>query len=101
MSTEPMPAPCALCRGACCESIVVPRLPGDVGFWLDLHGTEVGGTHLELPTPCKALGVCGDCTIHARRPENCRRYEVGGAECRATVLRRRPQQAAEILAAMP
>ena len=34
------------------------------------------------------------------RPEVCRVYEVGGVDCRATVLRRRFPQALEIFCAM-
>ena len=95
-----MKTPCEICAGACCESIVI-RLPAtDAGAWLGLHGDQVAPDRLELATPCRKLGACGSCTIHATRPEHCRAYEVGGADCRATVARRRPADAAEILAAI-
>lgn len=92
---------CQLCRGACCESIVTTPPAGEAGEWLRHHGQPIGGGAIELPAPCHRLTPCGTCSIHATRPEQCRTYSVGGPDCRATVLRRRPAQAAEILAAMP
>ena len=55
---------------------------------------------LALRWNCKA-GKCGSCSIHSMRPEHCRNFPVGGADCRATVLRRRPSEASAIFAAMP
>ena len=93
--------PCQICRGACCESIVL-RLPAtDAGAWLGLHGVSIGEHQVEIPAPCRKLSVCGSCSIHATRPDHCRTYVVGGADCRATVARRRPTDAAQIIAAMP
>jgi Fe-S-cluster containining protein len=92
--------PCDLCRGACCESIVLTPPPTDAGRWLGYHGTPLPTGEIELATPCAHL-CCGRCAIHDFRPDYCRTYEVGSAACRATVLRRRPDQAAEILALMP
>lgn len=92
--------PCQLCRGACCESIVTTAPPTDTGFWLSLHGNTLPDGRLELPVPCHALAKCGSCTIHSMRPEHCRNFPVGGADCRATVLRRRPAIAQDIFSAM-
>lgn len=92
---------CQICRGACCESLVFELPDSDLGRWLGVHGKPIGPAQVELPAPCTKLGTCGSCTIHETRPDHCRTYEVGGIDCRATVLRRRPEQAPEILAAMP
>jgi hypothetical protein len=91
---------CQICRGACCESIVTPRPPGPDGEWLAHHGTPLPDGRIELPLRCGKLSPCGTCTIHATRPQTCIVYEVGSPACRATVARRRPAQADEILAAM-
>jgi hypothetical protein len=87
---------CQICRGACCESIIFPDIGGDPGRWLALHGRTLAHGQVELETRCNALNSCGTCAIHAARPRNCRDYAVGGEDCRTTVLRRRPAQAAEI-----
>jgi hypothetical protein len=93
---------CQLCRGACCESLVLNLPPTDAGTWLGLHGKPItgpvgGGTH-EIEARCTKLSSCGRCTIHTTRPEHCKSYAVGGADCRATVARRRPRHAPAILA---
>lgn len=93
---------CQLCRGACCESIVLHDLPpGDTSRWLALHGRVLPSGSVEFPAPCRELDTCGLCRIHATRPEPCRTYAVGGVDCRATIIRRRPAHSAEILAALP
>lgn len=95
-----MKTPCDICKGACCESIVVTAAGfSDEAHWLRLHGKDVGGDSLEIEAPCRKL-CNGRCSIHDYRPSKCRLYAVGGPDCRATVLRRRPEQAKEILAAM-
>jgi Fe-S-cluster containining protein len=91
--------PCQLCRGACCESIVLTLGLSDSERWLGLHGRPIAPGQVELATPCTQL-CAGRCSIHASRPDHCRTYEVGGADCRATVLRRRPADAERIFAAM-
>ncbi len=40
-----------------------------------------GDWMIEFLTPCTALGSDGRCTIHAARPELCRRYPSPGAYC--------------------
>ena len=90
---------CQLCRGACCESIVLPALPpGDEGRWLGYHGRPLEGGAYEIPVPCTRLDSCGSCMIHASRPSVCRTYQVGGPACRATIARRRSTQAEAITA---
>lgn len=93
---------CALCRGACCESLVLHDLPpGEPSRFLALHGEVLPDGSLELPVPCTQLMKCGECSIHPHRPQPCRDYAVGSIACRATVLRRRPAQSAQILALLP
>lgn len=96
---ERMKTSCEICRGACCESIVVNLPATDEGAWLGLHGESIGGQRVEIAAPCRKLTACGSCSIHASRPDHCRAYVVGGADCRETVRRRRPADAAEIFAA--
>lgn len=78
---------CSLCRGACCESLVVDLPDTPEGRFLGYHGTHIGPRRIELPTPC--VHHCGECRIHATRPQPCRDYAVGGPECLATIRRRR------------
>ncbi len=80
---------CQLCRGACCESLVLNLPPTDSGTWLAYHARPLGGALHEIESRCTKLAACGRCTIHATRPEHCRTYPVGGPDCRATVSRRR------------
>lgn len=90
---------CEICQGACCESVVLEPELNDVGAWLRLHGKDIGQGKIELATPCSKL-CGGKCSVWENRPEVCRVYEVGGVDCRATVLRRRFPQALEIFCAM-
>lgn len=94
-----MNAACEICRGACCESMVMGLPHGDFGVWLRYHGEPIGKERVELPSPCRML-VEGKCSVWESRPEHCRCYEVGGEACRATVRRRRPGQWQEIFRAM-
>lgn len=88
---------CLECRGACCESILIPRFPGD-GFivaennrWLELHGTP-SGTNVSLEARCTALGDDGLCTIYEDRPLPCVVYPPGEEACLATIRERRTRQ---------
>ncbi len=92
---------CALCRGACCESLVVDLPTGDLGRWLGYHGRTLPSAEVELAAPCRHLETCGTCAIWEKRPAPCHVYTVGGADCRATIARRRPAQAPAITALLP
>jgi Fe-S-cluster containining protein len=89
---------CELCRGACCESIILPLagLDDDGARWFRYHGKPMGEA-VELQTRCEYLRH-GRCGCYQTRPEPCRAFSVGGELCRSTVERRRPEQAAAILA---
>ncbi len=90
---------CELCRGACCESIVVASPKTDEGRWLAYHGAELTDGKTEIAAPCSKL-CDGKCTVWKNRPMPCVIFEVGGADCRATVKRRR-ENWREIIEAMP
>ena len=89
------PDPCLMCRGACCESLILPLFgPPDQQDFLAIRGEPVrilGKTYSEVESPCPMLGSCGNCKIHGKAtfPKACASYEVGGMMCRLTVARRR------------
>ena len=91
---------CAECRGACCETIVIPlSAHDDTDRWLVLHGQRVGvqGVQVALNCRCTALTEDGQCSIYADRPELCRGYPAGGADCLETVrTSRTPEEYARI-----
>ena len=92
---------CDLCRGACCESWLVPvDGEGPAKEWLLARGRQIKPRTVEVETVCPQLRD-GRCSIYATRPKVCELYRVGGPVCRETVRRRRPGQAAEILALLP
>ena len=88
---------CLTCRGACCETIVIPLSDhADTNRWVTLHGVAVG-EKVALDCRCSALTGGGECSIYDDRPELCRTYLAGGKECLETVrARRTPVQYAEI-----
>lgn len=85
---------CAQCKGACCETLVVPiesfASPDsfDTLRWASLRGT-VKNRRLRVEARCSALSECGACTIHATRPQPCRDYAVGSPGCLDAVRTRR------------
>lgn len=90
----PSPPPaCALCRGACCESIVLDPavFTLDGARWITYHGTSRADGTIELPCACDKLQR-GLCSIHPTRPRNCVEFQVGGSECRSAIRSRRPAQ---------
>ena len=94
---------CELCRGACCESEVYHFTGNPV---IDQYRRaryktiKVDGVECyEIEQPCKSLCPgTGKCGIYPQRPTVCKCYAVGSAACVSTVKRRRPKQAAAILA---
>lgn len=86
---------CSLCKGACCEEMLLPRGPADddASRWFALHGTPVireGTPFLRFELRCTMLSPGGTCSVYEQRPEVCRTFELGGPECRDAVARRRP-----------
>ena len=97
-----MEHPCAICKGACCESLVFPA-PSftSEGDFLSVRGYHVDYDRVEVESRCPKLTDCGRCSIHERRPSVCRSFTVGGQRCVDTVNRRRSgQQRLDILNAI-
>ena len=85
--------PCDVCKGACCETLVLPVELGlmsnqDRRFFRLRGDFEPGG--LRVDAACRQL-VDGRCGVYETRPEACRTYEVGSSACRAAVRARRPE----------
>lgn len=93
---------CELCKGACCESILIPIDPSPLttefyearGSVFEIHGQP----YAELPARCPYLSNLGKCMTYAQRPVACSRFVVGSAMCVQAIRRRRPTQAEAILA---
>ena len=93
---------CELCKGACCESILlrIDTSPMDTEFYeargsvFQLHGFQ----YAELPARCPYLSKHGKCMTYAQRPVACSRFEVGSLMCVTAIQRRRPNQADSIMA---
>lgn len=88
---------CAMCKGACCETIMVDQnqLSPDTAKWFSYHG-NVWKNWVELQTPCQML-VDGKCSIYETRPEMCKEAVVGGLACILSIRRRRPQIEKELM----
>lgn len=80
---------CEVCRGACCESLVIETsIHPKVDEWLQARGTILINSRVEIETQCPSL-TSGKCSRYITRPEICKEYMVGGDECRETIKRRR------------
>jgi hypothetical protein len=94
---RPMHPACKLCRGACCESVVLDQTSSAmVNEFLRARGRQLPGYRTEIESRCPHL-VKGACDCHASRPVACQLFAVGGAACRETVLRRRAKDAGQII----
>lgn len=93
---------CALCRGACCESIALP-IPTDPDVdtvrWLSYRGT-IRNQMLRIEARCSQLTPDGQCGQWASRPKPCQDYPVGSDACRYAITERRSTNAGEILATL-
>lgn len=98
---------CDLCRGACCETLVLP-LPRSATKgerkWLELRGRreEIAKSDV-VRVPCRCLvlsSTTGRCMIYDDRPQPCRDFPVGGEQCRAAVASLRPESKQAILSRM-
>jgi Fe-S-cluster containining protein len=92
---------CKLCRGACCESLLVPIEYDKVSkdFWDTRGRTFVMHNQgfVELENRCKHLEGCGSCGIYPNRPKACIIYKVGSHACIQTIKSRRADQAEAII----
>jgi len=93
---------CKLCRGACCESILVPIVPDklNLDFWSTRGRTVTINelTFVELENRCKHLVSCGSCGIYPNRPKACEVFDVGSSACLHAIKSRRPYQSDAIIA---
>jgi Fe-S-cluster containining protein len=93
---------CELCKGACCESILLPidRSPMTQEFYrARAEVVEIyGNTFTEIPHRCPHLSNSGRCKTYANRPVACSRFAVGSTMCLTAIERRRPDQAEAIKA---
>ena len=93
---------CKLCKGACCESVMLPidRNPMTAEFYrargkvFYIHGQP----YAEVASRCPSLSGTGKCKCYTSRPVACIRFVVGSTMCQAAVERRRPNQAEAIKA---
>jgi len=82
--------PCAICQGACCESLVFPSSSyKPEKEFLRYRGRELENGMFEVESRCPKLKKCGSCGVYEIRPEVCKDYKVGGQNCIDTVMRRR------------
>jgi len=90
MSDYPLGRPsCEACRGACCETILLPETLQVDLEWLEVRGGRFVPGALELAFVCPKLDTWGACSIYDDRPHLCREYAVGGVHCRAAIRRLR------------
>jgi hypothetical protein len=92
---------CELCKGACCESILIPidASPTTTEFYAARGEVFqiVGRTFAELPSRCPHPSGSGKCKTYANRPVACSRFAVGSTMCVTAIQRRRPDQADAIM----
>lgn len=84
---------CLECKGACCEYITLPLFAknADANRWLCLHGTKTGQA-VDLEIRCSQLTTEGLCGIYHTRPQVCRDFKPGSAECIKAVKARRTKK---------
>lgn len=87
---------CSLCKGACCESIILPLKMGDLDAdrWLRYHAEELDRGWM-FDVKCSKLKN-GKCSIYDTRPNLCAVFVVGSQGCLDAVRRRRPFKEKEI-----
>lgn len=95
---------CLVCRGACCETIVVmgsmvgDLFPAATQEWMAARsiGRAASGGYV-IEARCPKLTADGLCSIHDDKPLACALGIVGGTECLESVASRRtPEQYALI-----
>lgn len=90
-----MPEACKLCQGMCCTEVhgKLEWKSEDVRRWIaGFRGATIKGDTLILHTRCSKLDDQGLCTEYEKRPQVCRRFEVGNKNCIDVVKRRAPPE---------
>lgn len=90
---------CALCKGACCETLALPIGDDEVmRDWLEARGQLFvrpdGRKGVRIDARCPHLSGAGACGVYENRPVLCEQYPVGGVACREAVAALRPPAAA-------
>jgi len=90
---------CSVCKGACCETIIVsPRQWGwsdDEIHWVELHGNLENGC-VRMFCPCRNL-VNGVCAAYEDRPKMCDDYVVGSGSCKEAIRLLRSETTQKVL----
>lgn len=90
MSDYPLGRPsCEACRGACCETILLPETLQVDPEWFEARGGRIVPGALEIACVCPKLDTWGACSIYDERPRLCREYDLGGVHCRSAIRRLR------------
>jgi Fe-S-cluster containining protein len=93
---------CELCRGACCESMMmtIDNNPVTTEFYRARASvfTIDSLPAIEIDSRCPSLSASGKCKCYASRPVACIRFAVGSTMCLTAIERRRPDQAEAIKA---
>ena len=102
--------PCEICKGACCEYMLinVDHLNKDNQDWFLKHGKRYTGvasrldeTTVEIDKRCHELTMGGKCRNYGLRPEICKKFQPGNPLCIEAIRRQRdPDQARTIIGAM-
>jgi Fe-S-cluster containining protein len=94
--------PCEICRGACCESLLIPAFLIVDSEWAQARGLKrARASAWEVGLPCAKLSPLGGCSIYESRPMTCRNYQLGGYGCSWALERRRSRENREaVLAAL-
>lgn len=84
-------ADCLICKGACCEGILLtPYVAAQFDQeWLKVRAKHLDNGWWELESKCPQLDG-GLCRIYTARPLACQNYQVGGEKCLGAIIRRRP-----------
>lgn len=88
---------CAICKGACCESITLKvQMPtDDLQRFVELRTKPIGQDR-NFECRCLAL-IDGRCGIYPHRPQVCRDFEIGGYNCLTTVHARRNKEQYQLI----
>lgn len=104
-----MTSPCSVCKGACCEYMLVnvDHLKSDHQLWFVKHGKLYTGVACRLDTvvvevdhACRELTMGGKCRNYDGRPEICKTFKPGNPLCLEAIERQRtPEQVKLIMEA--
>ena len=93
---------CDLCRGACCEFVVIERLLQLDHQWWAYHSSGIlSNGDVGIEARCHHLTEEGRCRVYEKRPLSCQEISIGDPDCiEAIRFRRKPLEAERIIAAL-